>query len=548
MNSMEKKFQQFQPQSPPLPRSRAALWIRLTALVSLVLVGLLLYRLPGSFPPPSWLRLAAFVRDHQVQPAPALLIAALQSLALLFGWAGFVLAALRVVRLWRFDPRAHLAQPPPVLAQPLRAEEAQSGLAQHADLSHDLGAAPRSPGVQAITTATHSSSLAADRSGDKARTTLVLPRLSIEAHGFDQPTLHSLLSASTLGTHAEPLRPPMDASPPAPSLLGEGPGSGVRLAVSAICQPPVAYAGPHERASALFSAAGFSPKGATAQPGHAPLLPLGLFVLSDGFAFREAGGVASSGQIAVEAGALALLPLLFDSPAGGGAEAVGRRVLDATLHANATLYRRLAQAQEEEAEEWAGGTALAALLVLGTSAFVASVGNSRVYLFRAGEGLVQITYDHAPPPGEEDEPSQERESGQSGAQHERQEFHTEVPAPQSRTSRLYRSLGQLEQVDPDLFSLQLEVGDLLLLCSNGLWSQVEHATIEEALRGAAEIPAAGPHRACCSLGERALSAGGVAPFSLIVVQASAIPAEEQRQEDASEGRVAALEQKAGGSQ
>lgn len=549
MNSMEQKFQQFQPQSPPLPRSRAALWIRLTALVCLVLVGLLLYRLPGSFPPPSWLRLAALVRDHRVQPAPALLIAALQSLALLIGWAGFVLAALRVVRLWRFDPRAHLAQPPPVLAQPLRAEEAQSGLAQHADLSHDLGAAPHSPGVQAITTAAHSPSLAADRSGDTARETLVLPRLSIEAHGFDQPTLHSLLSASTLGTHAEPLRPPMDASPPAPSLLGEGPGAGVRLAVSAICQPPVAYAGPHERASALFSAAGFSPKAATAQPGHAPLLPLGLFVLSDGFAFREAGGVASSGQIAVEAGALALLPLLFDNPAGGGAEAVGRRVLDATLHANATLYRRLAQAQEKEgAEEGAAGTTLAALLVLGTTAFVASVGNSRVYLFRTGEGLVQITYDHAPAPREEAEPSQERESGQSGEQHERQEFRTEVPAPQSRTSRLYRSLGQLEQVDPDLFSLQLEVGDLLLLCSDGLWSQVEHATIEEALRGAAEMPAACPHRACCSLAERALSAGGVAPFSLIVVQASAIPAEEQRQEDASEGRVAALEQGAGGSQ
>jgi serine/threonine protein phosphatase PrpC len=546
MNSMEQKFQQFQTQSPPTPRSHVALWIRLTALLSLALVAFLLYRLPGSFPPPSWLKLAALVRDHQTQPAPALLITALQSLALLFGWAGFLLAALRVTRLWRFDPRAQLAHPPHAAVLPEQAEEAQVGTAHRADVSRSQVVAGSSPGVPVQTTA-HPSPLAANRPGDRARETLVPPRLSVEAHRFDRSTLHSLLSASTLGTHREPLRPPMDGSSLVPSLLREGPGAGMRLAVSAICQPPGADEGPHERAAALFSSAGFYPKPETAQPGRAPLLPLGLFLLSDGFAFQEVGGFASTDQVAVESGALALLPLLFDHPASSGDEAVGRRVLDAIQHANVTLYRRLAQAQEEAVGR-AVGTTLAVLLVLGTTAFVASVGNSRVYLFRAGEGLVQVTYDHAPPPSEDAQPRQEREPAQEGEQREQGELFTERAAPQAGSPRLYRSLGLLEQVDPDLFSLQLEVGDLLLLCSDGLWSRVEHATLEGVLRGAAEMSVVGPHRACCWLGERVLSAGGVAPFSLIVVQTSAMPEEEHCREDANEFRVAALEKGAGGGQ
>jgi serine/threonine protein phosphatase PrpC len=232
------------------------------------------------------------------------------------------------------------------------------------------------------------------------------------------------------------------------------------------------------------------------------------------------------------------------------AGAGGRRVLDAILHANATLYRRLAQAQvDEEAEGWAAGTTLAALLVLGTTAFVASVGNSRVYLFRASEGLVQVTYDHAPPPGEDASQSQDREAGREDEQHDQGEPVAEVPASQARNTRLYRSLGQQEQVDPDLFALQLEAGDLLLLCSDTLWSRVERTTLEETLRRAAELIVADPQRACALLCERALSGGGAAPFSLIVVQTSAIRAQASRREDEGKPHVAvALQKGAGGEQ
>jgi serine/threonine protein phosphatase PrpC len=287
------------------------------------------------------------------------------------------------------------------------------------------------------------------------------------------------------------------------------------------------------RESALFSAAGLYPGPAT-QESRASLLPLGLFLLSDGFAYRHAGGSVSTGQVTVQAGAEALLPLLGGNPATHEAEAVGRRVLDGILHANATLHRRLVQVQVGKALP-ALGTTLAALLVLGKTAYVASVGNSRAYLFRASEGLVQVTYDHAPAPGEVASDTQDGEVAREG---EPQAPAEPLAAPVGNT-RLYRSLGEQEQVEPDLFTLQLEVGDLLLLCSEGLWSRVDRATLEETLRHAAGLSVADPLHCYWALCGHTLEGGGSDPFSLIVAQAIAIKGQDSQPADEREPDVAA---------
>ena len=41
------------------------------------------------------------------------------------------------------------------------------------------------------------------------------------------------------------------------------------------------------------------------------------------------------------------------------------------------------------------GTTLAVTLVIGNTAYIANVGDSRVYLYRENEGLEQITRDHS---------------------------------------------------------------------------------------------------------------------------------------------------------
>jgi serine/threonine protein phosphatase PrpC len=543
MNSMEKKFQQFQSESPPVPRARVALRIRLVAALAVGTVGFLLYRLPGGFPPPTWVRLADLVRSHQVTLGPALLVSALQALALALAWVLLLYIALRVVRLWRFDPRLQLAQPPQALVPTARSEGEQGIMARQAaapisggEASH-LQAAQRLPAAVHPTSQETSSVGTAVASSAQPQVTRILPR--VEARWLERPTLLTLLTASAARSWGGSKQLPLDGSAIlSPFLLTQEQSEGMSLAVSAGCQHAATPEVQAARESALFSAAGLYARPAP-QESRACLLPLGLFLLSDGFAYRLDAGRVSTGQVTVQSGAQALLPLLAGSPSTHEPEAVGRRVLDGILHANATLYRRLVQAQVGEAER-AVGTTLAALLVLGKSAYVASVGNSRVYLFRTSEGLVQVTYDHAPLPGAFG--NQDGEVERAGEQDQAEPI-AEVHVSPASNNRLFRSLGEQEQVEPDLFALQLEVGDLLLLCSDGLWNRVDRSTIEETLRRAALMPVADPHSTWLALCEHARAGGGSDPFCLIVVQTIGIKARASRRRGESEPDVSAALQR-----
>jgi serine/threonine protein phosphatase PrpC len=538
MSSMEKKFQQFQPESPPRAQSHVALWIRVTAVLAVLLVGFLLYRLPGGFPPPTWLRLVSLVRSHQVPLGPALLVTALQAGALLAAWVLLLFITLRVVRLWRFNPRELLAQPPQALMHAARAEGEQAITERQAATTISGVGDRHLQEAQHVTAAPYTASLEASHVGAPSaagalpQVTRVLPRT--EGRGLERPTLLTLLTASTSPSCGGSMRLPMHGSPAlSPFLLSHEQRAGMSLVVSAGSHQADTDEGLAARESALFSAAGLY-LGPATQESRASLLPLGLFLLSDGFAYRQAGGSVSTGQVTVQAGAEALLPLLGGSPATHEAEAVGRRVLDGILHANATLYRRLVQVQVGEAR-LSLGTTLAALLVLGKTAYVASVGNSRAYLFRASEGLVQVTYDHAPAPGEVVSDTGDGAVARGG---EPQAQAEPIAAPVGNT-RLYRSLGEQEQVEPDLFTLQLEVGDLLLLCSEGLWSRVDRATLEETLRHAAGLSVADPLHCYSALCGHTLAGGGSDPFSLIVVQTIAITGQDSRPKDEREPDVPA---------
>jgi len=524
MSSMEKKFQQFQPESPPRTQAHVALWIRLTAAAAALLVGFLLYRLPGGFPPPVWLSLVALVRSGQASPGPALLVPALQSGALLVAWVLLLVIALRVVHLWRFDPRQQLSQPPQVVMQTTRPQEGARDMVNGQAFDHASGSsASLLQDERHVIAAAHSPSLEETRVGVAAPPQESAAQAATETCGALWPCLLTLLAASTFPEAFGSMKLPMDGSPAhTPFLLAQEQGEGMGLTVSASCHQPDPGSASDALQDALFCAAGLY-LGAAPQGSYAPLLPLGLFLLSDGFTYRQANACVSTGQVTVQAGAHALLPLLAGNPPTHGAEAVGRGVLDAIQLANTTLYQRLVQMEAGEAER-VGGTSLAALLVIGTTAYVASVGNSRAYLFRASEGLVQVTYDHAPAPD-----LGGQGAGDGLAAQEEAEPLAAVAA--STNTRLYRSLGEHEQVEPDLFALQLEAGDLLLLCSDGLWSRVDRDTIEQTLRRFAQLPVADAVHCCAALCEHASAGEGSDPFSLIVVQTIAIKAPASRRKD-----------------
>ena len=97
------------------------------------------------------------------------------------------------------------------------------------------------------------------------------------------------------------------------------------------------------------------------------------------------------------------------------------------------------------------GSTLAALIVRPRSAIVAHLGDSRIYRLRAG-ALTQVTRDHSLY-------EQLREAGARDLPPLAEFAHANV---------VTRALGAHETDRPELRSLELENGDLYLLCSDGL--------------------------------------------------------------------------------
>lgn len=162
-----------------------------------------------------------------------------------------------------------------------------------------------------------------------------------------------------------------------------------------------------------------------------------LFLLADGVGGRVGGEEASALAIAQAA------RRYYDDPSDDLATSL-RRAVEAT---NRDLRRRRA----EHPDHSQMATTLTAAVTAGDRLYLAHVGDSRAYLWRAG-GVWLLTGDHS--------------------WRERQRFFGVLTAAQidrsPQRSQITRSLGSRDQAAPDLWEWQLEAGDRLLLCSDGL--------------------------------------------------------------------------------
>ncbi|MBP9706208.1 MAG: Stp1/IreP family PP2C-type Ser/Thr phosphatase [Oligoflexales bacterium] len=116
------------------------------------------------------------------------------------------------------------------------------------------------------------------------------------------------------------------------------------------------------------------------------------------------------------------------------------------------------------------GTTATVLKVIGKRGYFAHVGDSRLYLHRAGF-LYQLTNDH----------SLVSEQVRAGVLTE-----AEAELHQLRNV-ITRSVGYQEQEDVDTQSILLEVGDVYLLCSDGLYGKVTDQEIAKQLSNASDI-------------------------------------------------------------
>jgi len=145
-------------------------------------------------------------------------------------------------------------------------------------------------------------------------------------------------------------------------------------------------------------------------------------------------------------------------------------------------------------------------IIEGTKMAIAHVGDSRIYLLRAGT-LVRLTHDH----------SYVEELVDAG----------EITADEARVhpsrSIITRALGSDPDMYADHFSLDVERGDRIILCSDGLSSMVPDAQIE-----LLSVSSATPIDCTDQLVAAALEAGGHDNVSVIVVDVVSDGREEAR--------------------
>jgi serine/threonine protein phosphatase PrpC len=169
-------------------------------------------------------------------------------------------------------------------------------------------------------------------------------------------------------------------------------------------------------------------------------------------------------------------------------------LLDGFRTANHAIYR-LARARGEVM-----ATTTTALLLVGDQVIIAHVGDSRAYRLHQGT-FTALTEDH----------SIIQRLLRLG------QLTPEEAANHPKRNTLYRSLGQQEQIEVEIFTCPLEEGDRLLLCTDGLWGALPHEQLEQEFLAAQP---SSPASTAAHLVALADAAGGHDNSTVIVIDIS----------------------------
>jgi len=208
-----------------------------------------------------------------------------------------------------------------------------------------------------------------------------------------------------------------------------------------------------------------------------------LLIVADGMGGHRGGETAS--RLAVET---------IGEVFGRSEESLGERISSAIETANERLHGR---ASADPELEGMGTTVVALGLGKGGEAWVAHVGDSRLYLLRDGR-LEGLTADHS----------------FVGEMHREGFLSAEQARVHPRRNELTRSVGVEAEVEVEINRVAVKPGDRFLLCSDGLCGYLEDDEIREVL---ASEP---PPSAARILVDRANAKGG---YDNVTVQVVVIP-------------------------
>jgi PPM family protein phosphatase len=187
----------------------------------------------------------------------------------------------------------------------------------------------------------------------------------------------------------------------------------------------------------------------------------GLFVVADGMGGYQDGEKASAltaQTVAVQVMNTIFLPLM--SGATENQEPISETLTAAIEKANAEVLKHVPD----------GGTTVTSAVIIGDLAYIAHVGDSRLYLLTK-DSIEQLTRDH------------------SLVQRliELDQLTPAEAAEHPNKNMLYRALGQSDAIEVDTLTRRLPAKSYLLLCSDGLWNLVEDKEIAEIVRQTASL-------------------------------------------------------------
>jgi len=219
----------------------------------------------------------------------------------------------------------------------------------------------------------------------------------------------------------------------------------------------------------------------------------GVLVVADGMGGHASGEVAS--KMAID-----IIRDSFIATGGENEPIIGKydddysevtnRIGSAMRLANLAIY----EASQSDSR-WQGmGTTIAAVVINNKRLSIAHVGDSRIYLIRAGD-IAQLTDDHT-----------------LVYEQVKREIMTKEEADVSEMKNLLtRAVGIRQDVEIDLDELTLADGDILVLCTDGLSSMVTDDDILSAVTSSEN-----PSAACERLVDMANDNGGQDNITVIV--------------------------------
>ena len=208
---------------------------------------------------------------------------------------------------------------------------------------------------------------------------------------------------------------------------------------------------------------------------------LGFFAVCDGMGGLDSGALASE-ELCEHLRAFAA-----DSE---NVEDAGKMLRDEIKAFNAKIF------EEQNKSFISYGTTCCAAWLVGGTAHIVSVGDSRAYLYSNG-ALRQITKDHS----------------LAWLLIERNEITKDEGRSHPTSSQLLKFVGMKGDLNADIFPVPVKSEDILLLCSDGLWGMIGDEKIGELISGKNE-----PDEKARVLVDAANESGGRDNISVVLIE------------------------------